>query len=149
MIKSLWSWIACLLRMVHCDATWLQSIALLASRLWIAKIFFSSGLVKISSWETSLFLFEDEYQVPLLPPEIAAYMATGAELSLPILLVLGLLTPFAAFGLMIMTLVIEFFVYPGTTDHYHWMLLLGVLMVFGSGKFGIDHWLLKRFPGCS
>ncbi|MDX2028551.1 MAG: DoxX family protein [Alphaproteobacteria bacterium] len=126
-------------------SNWFQSAALLAARLWIAKTFFMSGLVKIKSWDSTIALFTDEYKVPVLPPEIAAYMATAAELSLPVLLVLGLMTPFAALGLFVMTLVIELFVYPGTTDHYHWMLLLGVLVTHGSGKLGADFWILKRF----
>lgn len=126
-------------------SNWFQSAALLAARLWIAKTFFMSGLVKIKSWDSTIALFTDEYKVPVLPPETAAYMATAAELSLPVLLVLGLMTPLAALGLFAMTLVIELFVYPGTTDHYHWMLLLGVLVTHGSGKLGADFWILKRF----
>lgn len=126
-------------------SNWLQSAALLAARLWIAKTFLMSGLVKIKSWDSTIALFTDEYKVPVLPPEIAAYMATAAELSLPILLVLGLMTPLAALGLFVMTMVIELFIYPGTTDHYHWMLLLGILLTHGSGKFGADYWILKYF----
>lgn len=129
-------------------SNWLQSAALLAARLWIAKTFFMSGLVKIKSWDSTIALFTDEYKVPVLPPEIAAYMATAAELSLPVLLALGLMTPLAALGLFVMTLVIELFVYPGTTDHYHWMLLLGILLSHGSGKFGSDFWIL-RYLGTS
>ncbi|MCF8475010.1 MAG: DoxX family protein [Emcibacter sp.] len=126
---------------------WLQSIALLAARLWIAKTFFMSGLVKIKSWDSTIALFTDEYNVPILSPEIAAYLATIAELSLPVLLVLGFMTPLAAVGLFGMTLVIELFVYPDTTDHYHWMLLLGLIMTFGSGKFGMDYWIAQYFSG--
>lgn len=126
-------------------SNWFQSAALLAARLWIAKTFFMSGLVKIKSWGPTVALFTDEYKVPVLPPEIAAYMATAAELLLPVFLVLGLMTPLAALGLFAMTTVIELFVYPGTTDHYHWMLLLGILVTHGSGKFGADFWLLKHF----
>jgi len=126
-------------------SNWLQSAALLAARLWIAKVFLMSGLVKIKSWSSTIALFTDEYKVPVLPPEVAAYMATAAELSLPVLLVLGLMTPLAALGLFVMTMVIELFIYPGTTDHYHWMLLLGILLSHGSGKFGTDFWILKHF----
>lgn len=122
----------------------LQSIALLAARLWMAKIFFMSGLVKIKSWSSTVALFTDEYKVPIVPPEIAAYMATAAELSLPVLLVFGFMTPLAAFGLFVMTMVIELFIYPETTDHYHWMLLLGIIFTHGSGKFGADYWIFKR-----
>ncbi len=127
------------------NSNWLQSATLLAARLWIAKVFLMSGLVKIKSWSSTIALFTDEYKVPILPPEIAATMATAAELSLPVLLVLGLMTPLAALGLFVMTLVIELFIYPGTTDHYHWLLLLGLILTHGSGKFGLDNWLLRRF----
>lgn len=130
-------------------SNWLQSAALLVARLWMAKVFFMSGLVKIKSWDTTLMLFSDEYNVPVLPPELAAYMATAAELSLPVLLVLGLMTPLAALGLFVMTMVIELFIYPGTTDHYHWMLLLGILITHGSGKLGADFWIIKKFKNCS
>ena len=126
---------------------WLQSLALLAARLWMAKVFFMSGLTKIRSWDTTVALFTDEYKVPLLQPELAAYLATIAELCLPILLVLGLLTPAAAFGLMAMTLVIELFVYPGTTEHYYWLMILSILLTHGSGKFGADR-ALNRFCVC-
>ena len=112
------------------ESNWLQSAALLAVRLWIAKVFMMSGLVKIKSWSSTIALFTDEYKVPILPPEVAAYMATAAELSLPVLLILGLMTPLAALGLFVMTMVIELFIYPGTTDHYHWMLLLGILVTW-------------------
>lgn len=126
---------------------WLQSLALLVARLWMAKVFFMSGLTKIKSWDSTIALFADEYNVPLLPPELAAYMATAAELSLPVLLVLGLLTPLAALGLMGMTLVIELFVYPGTTEHYYWLIIFGIILTHGSGKFGADH-VLGRFWTC-
>jgi putative oxidoreductase len=123
---------------------WLQSVALLAVRLWIGKIFFMSGLTKTQSWDSTVALFADEYKLPLLPPEIAAYAGTTAELSLSILMFLGFLTPLAGIGLMIMTLVIELLVYPNTTEHYYWMLLLGIIITHGSGRFGVDHWLFKR-----
>jgi len=133
------------LRMLMADVNFVQSVALLAARLWIAKVFFYSGLTKIKTWDSTLTLFEYEYAVPVLPTEVAAYMATAGELILPVLLVFGLFTPIAALGLFIMTLVIEFLVYPGTTEHYYWMLLLGILMTHGSGKLGLDHFIKKKF----
>jgi putative oxidoreductase len=132
-----------LLCLLHHYAAWPQGIALLAVRFYLAKVFFFAGLNKINSWSSTIALFSDEYQVPLLPPEIAAYLATAAELTFPALLVLGLLTPLAALGLMGMTLVIELFVYPGTTEHYYWLLLAGVLLTQGGGKFSVDHYLQK------
>ncbi len=130
------------------SADWFQATVLLAIRLWIAEIFFMSGLTKIKSWATTISLFEDEYKVPLLSPEVTAYIATSAELVLPVLLILGLMTPLSALGLICMTLVIEIFVYPDTTEHYYWLLLLSVLFAHGGGKFALDYWLLKRFKRC-
>ena len=74
----------------------------LGIRLFLANIFFNSGLTKIHNWDSTLYLFSDVYQVPLLPPELAAYLTTSAELGLPGLLVMGLLGRFAAGGLFIM-----------------------------------------------
>ena len=128
----------------HTPVCWLQSVALLAARLWIAKVFFISGLTKIRSWDTTLVLFAYEYEVPLLAPQTAAYMATIAELLLPVMLFLGLATPLAAVGLFMMTLVIELFVYPGTTEHYYWLLLLGLLLTHGGGRLGIDFWIMHH-----
>ena len=127
-------------------SNWFQSMALLAARLWVAKVFLMSGLVKIKSWESTVALFAEEYKVPVLSPEIAAYMATAGELVLPVLLILGLMTPLAAIGLFIMAAVIEVFVYPGTTEHYYWLLLLGIIATHGSGKFGTDFWIFKQSP---
>lgn len=130
------------------NASWFQAIALLVVRLWIAEVFFMSGLTKIKSWNTTVALFADEYKVPVLSPEIAAYITTTAELVFPMLLILGLMTPLSVLGLMGMTLVIEIFVYPDTTEHYYWLLLMGVLLTHGSGKFGLDYWLMKNFGKC-
>lgn len=116
----------------------LQGLLLLSVRLWLAKTFFLSGLTKIGNMETTYALFADEYKVPVLPPEVAALLATATELSLPVLLVAGWLTRASAFGLLMMTLVIELLVYPGTTEHIYWIFLCLTLIVFGSGQFGVD-----------
>ncbi len=123
---------------------WLKGLSLLAIRLWLAQFFFFSGLTKIKSWTTTIALFTAEYHVPVLPPEVAALMSATAELSLPILLVLGLFSRFAALGFFAMTLVIELFVYPGTTENYYIMLLTGAIITNGSGMFGVDGWLARR-----
>src|SRR5712672_1765203 len=81
-------------------------------RAAVAVIFWNSAMAKLANWDTTIVLFTDEYQVPLLPPELAAYMAATIELTSPTLLVLGLLTRAAAFVLLGMTMVIEVFVYP-------------------------------------
>ena len=123
---------------------WLKGVSLLAIRIWLAQFFFFSGLTKIKSWTTTIALFTDEYHVPVLPPEIAAALSATAELSLPILLVLGLFSRFAATGFFLMTVVIELFVYPGTTENYYILLLSGAIIANGSGLFGADYWLAKR-----
>jgi len=126
-----------------CYAHCLRDVPLLAARLYIAKVFFYSGLTKTKNWDSTVSLFAYEYNVPVLPPEIAAYMATAAELSLPVLLVLGLFTPLAAFGLLIMSLVIELFVYPGTTEHYYWIIILAILTTQGAGRISADKFIRK------
>src|SRR5258706_6182335 len=80
----------------------LQPAAQLLARLYVASVFFRSGLVKIHDFDTTIALFMDEYHVPLLNPTIAAYMGTTPELALPVLLVLGLGGRFAAAGLVIL-----------------------------------------------
>jgi putative oxidoreductase len=125
-------------------------IALIA-RISIGTVFLRSGLLKVEGWSegTTLSLFKDEYQLPLLPPEIAAYMATAAELALPPLLIAGLFTRFAALALLIMTLVIQIFVYPNAFDtHGVWAVCLLFLMKHGAGKLSLDH-LLGRSAAVS
>ena len=123
---------------------WLKGLSLLAIRLFLAQFFFFSGLTKIRSWTTTIALFHDEYHVPVLPPELAATLSATAELSLPVLLVVGLFSRFAALGLFCMTLVIELFVYPGTAENDFIMLLAGAIVANGSGLFGADYWLARK-----
>ncbi|WP_443749546.1 DoxX family protein [Asticcacaulis solisilvae] len=123
---------------------WLQGLALLAVRLWLAKFFFFSGLTKIANFNTTIALFTDEYKVPVLPPQIAAVMSTTAELSLPILLVLGLFTRFAGLGFFAMTTVIAVFVYPDAPENAYILLLAATLIALGSGRFGADYWIAKK-----
>lgn len=80
-----------------------------------------------------------------IPPEIPAYMATAGELLLPILLFVGVLTRFGALGLLVMTIVIQFFV-PGFENHEHylWMIILTMLMAHGGGKISLDNWLFNK-----
>ena len=117
----------------------LSAVALLVIRVYMAQAFFLSGLTKIKNWDSTLFLFKYEYSnVPVLPYEVAAYAATAGELILPVLLFAGFLTRISAFGLLKMTIVIELFVYPGTTEHYYWMMLLSILLTIGGGKLALD-----------
>lgn len=126
------------------------SIQLLAARLAVAAIFFLSGRTKVEGWVTlkdsTIDLFRYEYMLPLVPPEIAAPMAAFAEHALPLLLVAGLFTRFAALGLLGMTAVIEIFVYPDAwPTHLSWAALLLPLIAQGPGKFSLDS-LLNRHP---
>ncbi len=119
-------------------------LALLAARLWIAKTFFTSGLTKIKDFDSTIQLFEYEYMVPVISPEIAAYCSTFFELACPIALVLGLATRLATLPLLAMTAVIQL-TYLQHTDHIHWALLLCVLLTHGAGKLSVDAWLKRKF----
>ena len=103
-------------------------------------------MTKLANWDTAIALFTDEYKVPLLPPELAAYMAATVELTTPVLLVLGLLTRPAALVLLGMTTVIEVFVYPEAwPTHIQWAAMLLVLLCRGPGKLSIDHLVWRKF----
>ncbi|MES9971202.1 MAG: DoxX family protein [Candidatus Thiodiazotropha sp.] len=120
----------------------------LLARGAIAYTFWSSGRSKVSGFldisDSTFLLFEHEYGVPLIPPNIAAHMATYAEHLFPILLVLGLFTRFAALSLLIMTAVIQLFVYPDAWNvHMWWALALLYLMRHGGGLISLDQ-LLRR-----
>jgi putative oxidoreductase len=120
----------------------------LGLRLFLANVFFKSGWTKIQSWDSTLYLFSDVYHVPLLPSDVAAYMATGAELGLSVLLVLGLFGRFAAAGLSILN-VVAVISYSelseaGLSHHLYWGILLGVLLVLSNWKWSADFWMEKR-----
>lgn len=122
----------------------------LAIRLYVARVFILSGLVKLQSWDSTLALFENEYEVPLLPPEIAAYMGTGAELILPVFLALGLGGRFFAFALFVFNAV-AVLSYPdltpaGLKDHILWGSLLLVTLFHGPGPLAADRLLGTESP---
>jgi putative oxidoreductase len=121
----------------------------LGIRLLVAEFFFASGLTKIASWDVTVALFESEYAVPLLAPELAAYLGAAAELSLPVLLALGLSGRFAALALFVFNIV-AVISYPGLSEaglreHQHVGLLLLVTLLHGPGKLSIDHFVRKFF----
>ena len=122
------------------------SALLLVQRLGIAAVFFQSGRTKVEGIftipDTTIELFRSEYALPLLPPELAAYMAAGAEHLFPVLLVLGLFTRLSAAVLLGMTLVIQTFVYPDAwPTHLSWAGLMLPLIAFGGGKWSLDRLL--------
>jgi len=134
---------------IYSKLDYLSPVSILALRLWVAWVFFKSGLLKFNSWDSTLYLFEYEYSVPLLPFEFAAYMGTAAELFLPVLLAFGLAGRFGAIALFVfnITAVLS---YPdinaaGIRDHQVWGLMLLVPMLMGPGKLSVDYLLGKKF----
>ena len=116
-------------------------------RAAVATVFWNSGTTKLASWDTTLSLFTDEYKVPLIPPEIAAYMSATVELTTPVLLILGLFTRGAALVLLGMTTIIEVFVYPQAwPTHIQWAAMLLVLLCRGPGAISLDD-LIARWLG--
>jgi putative oxidoreductase len=117
----------------------------LTARLALAQVFWSSAQTHLSNWATTLYLFDNTYQVPLLPSGLAAYLAVAMEIVTPPLLILGLATRLAALALFGMTLVIEIFVYPQAwPTHIQWAAMLLVLMGRGAGGLSVDA-LIRRW----
>jgi putative oxidoreductase len=130
---------------------YLTPVADLIARVWVAQIFFISGLVKIQAWQATQMLFAHVYTVPFLSPQIAAVLATAAELILPVLLVLGLGGRFVIFIFFVYNAICAIS-YPflwtaqgaaGLSQHINWALLLMLLMFHGSGKLSLDYWIHK------
>lgn len=126
-----------------------DTLVLLAARLAMAGIFWRSGRTKVDGWftlsDSAVALFAEEYQLPWVDPVLAASLAALAEHALPVLLVLGLATRYAAIGLLIMTLVIQLLVYPDAwPTHLSWMSLLALIVARGGGALSVDATLSKR-----
>lgn len=127
----------------------LSPIGDLILRCWVAYAFWVSGLTKIQNWDSTLYLFNDEYSVPLLPPEVAAYLGTATELGFPVLLAFGVLGRFAALALFLFN-IIAVLSYPdlgaaGIEQHKIWGIMLLVCFLHGPGRLSIDHWVKRRF----
>ena len=120
----------------------LQAPFALATRLYVSWQFLKSGYLKISSWETTLSLFHDEYHVPLLPPELAAWMGTAGELALPVLLIPGLFGRFAALGLSVVNAMaaasLPDIAPAALQQHVFWGSLLAGLALWGPGRWSVD-----------
>ena len=120
----------------------LQNVFLLLLRLWLGWVFISAGLTKFNHWDSTLFLFEYEYQVPLIPWQLAAYVGTAAEVILPMFVVIGLITrpmALALFGFNIVAVIS----YPsiwdsGFLDHQLWGLMILVVLLYGAGRWSLD-----------
>ncbi len=139
-----------------------NSLIAFIARFSIAAVFWNSGQTKVQGlvinivsgefslgWprlsDSAVALFQDEYRLPLVPPELAAPMAAMAEHVFPLLILVGLATRFSALALLGMTLVIQLFVYPGAyATHGTWAALLLYLIARGPGALSVDHWLARR-----
>jgi putative oxidoreductase len=137
-------------------------IALLG-RFSIAAIFWKSGQTKVTGlavdivngefqfgWpqlsDSAVYLFQEEYKLPLLPPELAAMLGATAEHVFPLLILLGLATRFSALALLVMTATIQLLVYPDAyPTHGVWATVLLLLMVKGPGSVSLDHFIARRF----
>lgn len=121
-----------------------QSLALLGARLYLAQVFFLSGLTKLRDWSSTLALFHDVYAVPLLPPTLAAYLGTAGELVLPVLLVLGLAGRLAGAGLFVvnlmaaLSLMADDFSPAAQAQHTLWGVLALGLVLWGAGRWSAD-----------
>jgi len=114
-------------------------------RFGMALVFWRSAQSKLASWDTTITLFREEYRVPVLPPELAAYLATTVELTTPVLLALGLATRLGAAAMLGMALVIQVFVYPENyPDHVLWAGPLLYLILRGPGVVSLDHLVRRR-----
>jgi putative oxidoreductase len=129
----------------------LAPLADLLLRLYISKVFFLSGLTKIQDWDNTLFLFSNEYHVPILPPLWAAIGGTAGELLLPILLTLGLLTRLSALGLFMLNLMAVASYYhvlkdipSALQDHLEWGLMLLMIASLSHSYLRLDHWIQRR-----
>lgn len=126
----------------------LHSAASITIRLYIAQVFFLAGLTKIRDWDTTLFLFEEEYQVPFLNFEVAAYLGTFGELVFPVLLAIGLFSRFSAIALSIVNVIavisLEEIAPAALYLHVVWGILLLQTIIYGSGILSIDKWLKSK-----
>ncbi|HYA38061.1 MAG TPA: DoxX family protein [Candidatus Methylomirabilis sp.] len=123
----------------------------LGVRLWVANVFWRSGLASVHDWKTTLDLFKYEYSVPLLSPQVAAVVGTGVELIFPVLLALGLAGRLSA-GVLFLFNITAVISYPalnevGLKDHTYWGILLLVSLLHGPGRISIDHLIRRKWMG--
>lgn len=139
-VRTAWSPLTLLL-----DA--LQPLAAMLARLYVAQVFFLSGLTKLRDWGTTVALFTDEYKVPLLSPTVAAALGTAGELVLPVLLLLGLAGRFSALGLFVVNAVavisLSEIAPAALQQHILWGTLLAALAIYGMGPWAVDKWLKR------
>lgn len=134
-----------LYKLITSKISLLEPVALLAARFYVGWAFFSSGLTKLRDWDSTLMLFEYEYQVPVLPFELAAYLGTAAEIILPLLLMVGLASRFSALGLFIVNIVavisLEDIAAAAYAEHVLWGTLLLQVVIFSGGRLALDRFV--------
>jgi putative oxidoreductase len=128
----------------------LQPLLALGTRLYVSWVFLKSGYLKLSDWDSTLALFQYEYHVPLLPPGLAAVMGTAAELTLPLLLIVGLFGRPSALALFFVNIVavvsyahvlLSKGLEAAVAQHYLWGFMLLMLAIYGPGPLSVDRWL--------
>ena len=129
----------------------LQAPFALASRVYVSWVFLKSGYLKLADWEQTVALFEYEYRVPLLSPQLAAIAGTAGEFVFPILLILGVFGRVSALGLQAVNVLavisyahVLLAIPAAIGQHYLWGYILLVLTVYGPGAWSLDHWLQAR-----
>jgi putative oxidoreductase len=139
-------WLQAAVRWADKFPSWLLGLII---RVGIADVFWRSGQTKVSGWhvtQTTMQLFRDEYKIPLLPPEVAANLASIQEHLFSVLLVIGLASRLSALGLLCMTAVIEIFVYPENwPDHLLWAGALLYVLSRGPGELSLDALIRRKF----
>lgn len=131
----------------------LRSLFALGVRGYVSLQFLRSGYLKVTSWDSTLYLFENEYHTPLLPPHVAAYAGTFGELFFPTLVVLGFMSRLGALGLFAVNALAvisysQVLLAEGSEaalgQHVLWGTLLAFLCIYGPGKLSVDYWLRRR-----
>lgn len=145
--------ISCYYTLEEKMAALLSPLALLTMRVYVAWQFMQAGWLKAQNWSGTLSLFQEEYKVPVLPPELAAYLGTAGELGFASLLILGFIGRPAALGLFAVNLMAvisypqlrEFTCPAALNDHFYWGVLLALAAIMGPGKISLDNFLKRRF----
>jgi putative oxidoreductase len=120
----------------------------LIARAATFSVFWRSGTQKLSDWSSTLLLFQNEYHTPVLPPQIAAYMATTMEIGCSSLVLVGLMTRVSTLLLLGMTATIQLFIYPDAwPTHIQWLAFMAVIVLRGPGRVSLDALIGPRLIG--